>query len=143
MPTLPVSAPAGYIPIFALAYSSSGGDGVPVDAGHPLPVSATLVAASSTPVDGSAGASVLAGPFSPDLGRPVWLTLSGTWSGSVAVLRSIDGGATMHPLTAGGEAWGLFTANACEQIAEETEAGATWYLDITLAAGTLTYRVAQ
>jgi hypothetical protein len=78
-----------------------------------------------------------------DLGRPIWVSLSGGWTGTVEVLRSTNGGTTMLPLTAGGERWGRFTANANEAIAEESEAGTTYYLATTLQTGTLTYRVAQ
>ena len=79
----------------------------------------------------------------PRLGRPIWLALSGTWTGSVALKRSTDGGATKLPLTAGGSAWGVFTGNACEQVIEESEAGAAYYLAVTVVSGTVAYRVSQ
>lgn len=103
----------------------------------------SLAPASSTPLTGNASASGPVGPFTPEIGRPIWIALSGTWTGSVQAMRSTDGGTTKLPLTAGGEAWGLFTGNACEQVTEETEDGATYYLDIVIDSGTLTYRVSQ
>ena len=76
-------------------------------------------------------------------GQPVVLQLSGAWTGTVTVQRSVDGGATRAPLTAGGQEWGVFTANACEPIWIEQEAAATLYLDVAIAQGTLAYRVSQ
>lgn len=103
-----------------------------------------LTASGATALAGSTSSSATTlGPFTPALGRPIWLSLSGTWSGTVTVKRSADGGTTRLPLTAGGMAWGIFTANACEQVAEPSESGETYYLDVALASGTLTYRVAQ
>ena len=81
-------------------------------------------------------------PFAPQLGREIWLTLSGTWSGSVALMRSVDGGATLLPATLGGAAL-TWTGNVNEIVWIETEAAATLYLSITLASGAVTYRVAQ
>ena len=71
------------------------------------------------------------------------LALSGSWSGTVKVLRSTDGGATKLPLTIAGASWGQFTANCCEAIWEESEAAARLYLDITLIAGSASYRLGQ
>jgi hypothetical protein len=59
------------------------------------------------------------------------------------VKRSVDDGDTKLPLTVGGLPWAAFTGNACEPVAEESESGAAYYLDVTLASGTLTYRLAQ
>lgn len=52
------------------------------------------------------------------------------------------GGATMLPLTIAGERWGRFVGSTNE-AADESEAGATYYLAVTLLGGALTYRVAQ
>jgi len=143
-PSVPdVSPPARSIPPAALAFGARNADATFVDAAHPLPVAQVLVAAGSTPFAGTIAETGVAGPFTPVPGRSIWLTLAGTWSGSVQVRRSVDEGATSHPLTAGGEAWGAFTANACEQVALPTEAGESYYLDVTLASGELAYRLAQ
>jgi hypothetical protein len=71
------------------------------------------------------------------------LTLSGTWTGTVKLLRSVDGGTTRLPVTSAGLPYGAFTANACEPVWEESEAAALLYLDVTLASGTVTYRMGQ
>lgn len=71
------------------------------------------------------------------------LALSGTWTGTVAINRSTNGGTTKLPLTVGGAAWGQYTANVCEPVWEENETGAALYLDVALTSGTLTYRLAQ
>lgn len=143
MSVLPPSlAPAAYIPFTALACPDGDGS-VAVGPGNPLPVTASFGPAASSPLTGTTGTSGVLGPFEPDPGRPIHLTLSGTWSGSVQVMRSTDGGTTKHPLTVAGIGWASFTANCCEPVAEESEDGAEYYLDVALASGTLAYRVSQ
>lgn len=140
MPT-PIQNPATYIPVQALAFAQADGNSGLVSADLPLPVSTTRPAGQ--PLSGSATVTGQVGPFSPVSGRPVMLSLSGSWTGSVRMLRSVDAGVTRLPLTIGGEAWGEFTTNACEAVWEDYEDNARLYLDVTLASGTLTYRVAQ
>ena len=62
----------------------------------------------------------------------------GTW-----MLRSTDGGTTRLPMTIGGSGWGSFQGNCNEPVAEESVAGATYYLAIAVTSGTLSYRVTQ
>ncbi|WP_336978302.1 hypothetical protein [Altererythrobacter fulvus] len=143
MTELPIVAPARYFPVTAIAFGMPGGDGVTVDADHPLPMELAPAPSGVVPLAGSVSSSTVLGPFTPRLGRPIWLSLSGNWTGSAAFKRSPDGGATRLPLTAGGAPWGIFNGNACEQVVEETEAGATYFLDVSLLSGTLTYRVSQ
>lgn len=140
MPT-PIQNPAGYAVTHAVAFADADGTLVPVDASTPLPV--TLGRAPTTPLAGTAASTALVGPYQPALGRPVMLVLTGSWTGSVKVLRSADGGTTRQPLTVGGSAWAQFSANVCEAVWEESESAATLYLDITLASGSITYRMAQ
>lgn len=91
------------------------------------------------------------GPFTPQLAREIWLTLNATAaaSGTARLLRSTDGGATKVGLTAGGVAIGAYTFSAItgaivnEIVSVETDAAATYYLSITLSAGTVAVRVAQ
>lgn len=109
----------------------------------PLPVAQAWRASETLPLSGSTSASGVIGPLSPDLGRPVWLTLSGTWSGTVTVKRSVDGGASKQALTLAGSPWAVFTANVQEPVAEESVSGAAYYLDVALSSGTLMYRMGQ
>lgn len=138
----PINDPAGFVPLQALAFGSDGAAAVPVDPANPLPVTMAGGPAAAA-LSGTAEATGIVGPFVPTLGLPVWLTLSGTWSGIVQVLRSVDGGATMLPLTAGGAEWASFAANAQEIVAVESAAAATYHLAITIASGSVGYRVAQ
>lgn len=140
MPT-PIQNPATYIPVQALSFAQADGNSGLVSADLPLPV--TTLRAASAPLVGTAAATGQVGPFTPAAGRPVMLSLTGAWSGTVRVLRSVDAGVTRLPLTIAGEAWGEFTTNACEAVWEEYEDNARLYLDITLASGSLTYRVSQ
>jgi hypothetical protein len=71
------------------------------------------------------------------------LTLSGTWAGTVKLLRSVDGGTTRLPVTAAGQPYGTFTGNICEPVWEESEAAALLYLDVILSSGSLSYRMGQ
>lgn len=138
-----VEIPAGFVPQYAMAFGAVDAPAVAVHDGNPLPVRLLKKPAASVPLAGALGASGLAGPFVPEMDRPIWTTLSGDWSGTVDLLRSVDGGVTKFPLTVGGARWGRFTANANEAVAEESEVGASYYLLATLTGGTLTYRVSQ
>lgn len=152
----PVLSPANYIPQFAMSFANTDGTAALVNATAPLPVTVTSSTAvqavngavaitlpTTTPLVGTASASTTLGPYAPVVGRSVILTLSGTWSGSVQVLRSIDNGVTKVPLTVGGATWALFTVNCCEAIWDESEATGKLYLQVTLSSGTLNYRMAQ
>lgn len=98
----------------------------------PTPVSTTV---STTTVTDSAA-------FTPQLGRPINLLLTGTWAGTVQLLRSLDGGTTKIALTyVDGSAKGSYTGNAQTPIANESEAGATYYLRFTLTSGSATGRL--
>lgn len=143
MSTPPIKFPSNYAPGLAVSFASPTG-AIVVSPENPLPIAIAAVSpASGAPLTGSASTSGMAGPFELKPSRAVILVLSGTWAGSVRVLRSTDGGATKRPLTVAGGAWALFTANACEPVWEESEAGASLWLDITLASGSVSYRMAQ
>jgi len=141
MPPTPIQSPSGYSVSQAVAYADVDGTARLVSASAPLPV--TMGNPSATPLAGTAAATGAVGPFQPVPGRAVILALSGTWAGTVRLLRSTDGGTTRLPLTVAGTAWGQFTGNCCEAIWEESEPAAQLYLDITLASGSVTYRLAQ
>lgn len=138
-----VETPAKFVPQYGMAFGQAGTPAIAVDPAHPLPVQFVQTGTGAAAVEGSTAAALLAGPFAPVLGREIRLALSGTWAGSAQLLRSVDGGATKLPLTIGGSAWATFQANCNEVVAEETEAGATYYLQLTPASGTIAYRVSQ
>ena len=138
-----VALPAGYVTGQAIAYTTAADHAVLVSTTTPLPVTQTRGTTTATPLAGSTSATATLGPYTPELGRPIWLTLTGVWTGNAQLLRSVDGGTTKLPLTAAGQPYGSFTANANEAVTEESCAGATLYLLATITAGTLTYRVAQ
>ena len=142
MPSLPLLSPARYAPPFAVSFANAAGDSDVVSAANPLPV-ATAPASAPAALAGSVSATGVIGPFQPVAGRPVMLSLAGTWAGQVKVLRSTDGGATKLPLTALGQAYGTYAANICEPVWEEGEVGASLYLDVTLSSGAISYRMGQ
>ena len=139
---VPAEAPAGFVPLTALALPDANGNCLPVTADRPLPV-ASARSAAPAPLTGTASAPRLAGPFAPLRDAPVYLVLSGSWTGEVRLMRSTDGGTTRHPLTLGGQEWARFTANLCEALWQEGESGATLWLDCAPTSGTIAYRVSQ
>lgn len=142
MTASPLQPPARYVAPFAVAFANPTGDSDVVSATNPLPVT-SAAATSPTALAGTANASGTVGPFLPVSGRPVMLTLSGTWAGQVRITRSTDGGTTKLPLTAMGQSYGSYTGNLCEPFWDEGEVGARLYLDITLTSGSVTYRMGQ
>ncbi len=143
MPTpLPVSAPAGFAPLAAIGFTQADATLSPVSSTTPLPV--TVQGSSpSAPLEGTATGPATAGPFALTSASPVILSLSGTWTGTVRVLRSVDGGATRLPLTMAGQPFATYTGNCCEAVWEEGASGAELYLNIALTSGTLSYRIEQ
>jgi hypothetical protein len=142
MPTSPLKTPAGYVPQMAVAFANPSGEAEIVSAANPIPIQEQPFVAAPA-LAGTLSASGAAGPFSPRAGRAVMLTLSGTWAGTVKLLRSVDGGTTRLPVTAAGQIYGTFTGNICEPVWEESEAAALLYLDVILSSGSLSYRMGQ
>jgi hypothetical protein len=116
-------------------------------------ISAPFVAATSTPLTATINdtAAHMLGSFAPQLSRQIWLTLNATVaaSGTARLLRSNDGGITKIGVTLGGSMAASYQFSAAtgvivnEAILTETDASATYFLAITLSAGTVTVRVAQ
>ena len=142
MPTSPLKTPAGYVPQMAISFANTNGDADLVSMANPVPTQEQPFVAAA-PLSGAISVSGQVGPFQPRAGRAIILTLSGTWSGTVKLLRSIDGGTTRLPVTASGLPYGNYTGNVCEPVWEESEAAALLYLDAALTSGTLTYRMGQ
>jgi len=142
MPITPINAPAGFAPEIAIAYAAADGSAQLVTPAAPLPI-VQIPFVPVAPLAGFAATGGQAGPFKAQPGRPVILTLSGTWTGQVSLLRSTNNGTTKLALTAMGQPYGVFVANACEPVWEESEADAALYLDLAIASGTLSYRLGQ
>ena len=138
-----ISTPAGFAPAFAVGFAGPAGDLSQVSRSSPLPGGIAAPVSNAASVEGEAIASLLAGPFRPDGQAPVVVTLDGDWSGEARLQRSTDDGVTLHDLRVAGLDWGVFTANGSEQVWSESEAGATFWLDISIASGTCSYRVSQ
>jgi hypothetical protein len=140
-----IQFPAGWAPGTSICVKQANGTCAPVAADNPLPTAAAGVAtATSAALTGTATTTSTVGPFTPNLGRVIWLTLSGTFSGSVTLLRSRDGGTTKLALTySDGTAKPTWTTALNTPVTEETVAGATYYLSITLTSGSVSYRLEQ
>jgi hypothetical protein len=137
----PISMPASYAPAFALGFADATRNLNVVSDAVRLPVA--FAAAPQAPLAGEAASSIVAGPFAATAGRVITVTLDGVWDGMVRLLRSTDGGVTMIPLRVGGSAWAEYTGSGCEQAWTEFEEGVSFYLDVALNSGTVTYRVSQ
>ncbi len=109
--------------------------------GNPVPIASA--AATSTPVTGSTTSSTTMGPFAPQLGRDLAVTVTCTGTCTAQLLSSIDGGVTKLPLTVGGLAWATWTGPVNEVATTPTVAGTTYYLSLTASGGTTTGRMAQ
>lgn len=140
----PADAPAGFVPIQALAVPDAQGTMQLLAAAHPLPVEVISASAGGTTVSGTAGTgNSLSVPFEAEPGLPVWLTLSGNWIGTVVCERSDDGGVTWNRLTAGGRQLPGFAAAAHEAVLCEARGGIAIRLNFNLISGTAAYRVSQ
>lgn len=114
--------------------------------------SPSVLATTSTSVNGSASDTTLHtfGPFTPQLARDIWVTIVGTGaSGTAQLLRSTDGGTTKLGITTNGEPWALWSFSSLtgsvvnEATASESSTSATYYLTVTLTAGSVTCSVYQ
>ena len=138
----PIQAPGGFAPVFTLGFEDAEGMCSVISNQRPLPTR-PAPAQVPAPLEGSTASSALIGPFEPAALTPVYCTLSGDFEGTVQVVRSTDGGATVHPLTAAGSTWAVFSGPACEAVWQESEDGAALWLDCSLVSGTLEYRLSQ
>lgn len=138
-----INHPANFVTPTAVGYADSLGGFTLVTADAPLPVTLEARPEPPAPLEGTADNPTTAGPFMPAANTPIHLQLTGEWTGTVALLRSVDDGVTRVPVTAGGQPWAVFTANANEAVWQEAEAGACFYLDLSITSGTVTYRVSQ
>lgn len=96
---------------------------------------------SASPVVGTTAASTTSEVFTPQVGRPVCLTLTGVWFGTVTVEKSRDGGVTWSGITIGGRRWATFTGNCDEPFDEAGDNDVRYRLVIVLSSGTVTYRL--
>lgn len=149
---LPITIPARYATPTAMGFTDPAGTLSLVSQGAPLPVLITNASegggapppiVAPPALKGSTGKSTIAGPFRPIAGVPIHLQLSGEWTGRISLERSTDGGATRQGLTVGGSSWASFTVNANEPVWQENEANVTFWLNIQISSGELSYRVSQ
>lgn len=139
----PISTPAGFAPAFAIGFADAQDKLTTVTETEPLPVMVANAASAPPALTGQSSVPALAGPFTATPGLPVTVALSGTWTGTAQLLRSINGGTTKLPLRVGGSIWGTFSEPGVEQVWVDNEAGVSFYLDLIPASGTINYRVSQ
>ena len=96
---------------------------------------------NATPLAGKTANSAVVGPFVTGADLPIHLQLAGVWKGKVTFERSTDGGATRQGVTIGGRPWGSFTTNVNEPIWQETDPAASFWLNIVLESGEVSYRL--
>ena len=113
------------------------------------PATGTVTATAVTPTSGTAalagGSAVIS--FAPTLGLPVRVVLRGGATFTAYVGTSVDGCATINPLTVAGQQWATFTASADEYVdtpvSTATAGGIKYCLVVTVTSGTETYGVRQ
>ena len=104
----------------------------------------TVTASSSTPLAGAATGVGESAPFTPQLGRDMYLTLTGTWTGTIRIQRSTDGGATWNNITiGGGNPWGVYTGNCDEVVDTPTDGASLYRVSFNVSSGNAAYRLAQ
>lgn len=100
---------------------------------------------STNPLSGSLTATGTseATPFEALPGKPINLTLSGTWVGTAVLKCKRPGDTAYAALTLVGASYGSYTANVNEPVWEEPEGGCLFIVDWTRTSGTLSYRFGQ
>lgn len=138
-----IENPARFVTQHVVAFDDGTGRAKTVGATVPLPVEIRTSAAAVALTGILAPGKSLIGPFAAVPGRAVWVSLEGSFTGTVRTLRSVDGGVTKLGLTVAGQSWAVFTAAGNEPVAEESGAGATYYLSCDIAVGAPAYRIGQ
>lgn len=116
---------------------------VRVETNKPLPSEQTVTAPRSTPITGTSTGAGYSSAFTPQLGRPIWISLSVTsWPGGTAQLfRSLDGGGTKLPYVTAGVTLNTYTGSGYDVLIGETDPAATYYLYLPGAG--ITYKVSN
>lgn len=115
-----------------------------VSSDTPIPMIFRTAPSGLTPVSGSSSGTGNSPALSTKADYNLYLTLSGTWSGTVTLMRSIDNGATWNPVTGhGSPSLGQFTQNCDEAITMVKTAGVRYRLQFNITSGTVVYRLAQ
>ena len=122
------------------------GHALVVGAATSTPLTGSVTASGATPSSGAcafASGTATCGPFVPQLGLPVRLVVRGGASFSGYVGTSIDGCASVNPLTAGGVPQS-YAAQVDEYVDLPPTSGSVAYcLVLSVTSGTATYAVRQ
>lgn len=91
----------------------------------------------------SSGQSINTGMLSPDTGYYLYLTLTGSWTGTVVVQHSTDNGVTWNAVTTNGQPAGTYIRNCDEDVLKVSDPNSKYRLAISVTSGALAYRLAQ
>lgn len=108
-----------------------------------IPYIKTVEASTIAPVASTASANGFSTVFSATPGYKLYLTLTGTWTGSVSLLRSTDGGFNWNQVTHQDGVPVTITQNCDESLTMVTQADVKYRLEFAVASGTIIYRLAQ
>ena len=107
------------------------------------PAAAGLPASGVTAVVSTFGATGSSATLTPIAGRGFNVSIWGTFSASVQLERSFDGGTTWLPITAAGVQLFVWTAPASE-VNQEDQISVAYRLRCTAyTSGTVSYRISQ
>jgi hypothetical protein len=148
----------------AVTIEAAGGPGATQTVANAVPV--TQAVSGTTPLAGNftavapnaflsstTASTGLSAAFSSVPAHAVWVKLRGnnpatantgpgTFSGTVIVQKSIDGGQSWDPLTVGGAAYASFTGNCDEAVSAEDDSAALYRLACTAyTSGTIYYSI--
>lgn len=120
-----------------------------IDGGtQPSPGDAATVGASVTGTLNASGYSTT--PFVPKLNVPIWLTVKGNFKGGrVALVRSVDGGATKQAIGVSAEGYPLTSVYTGDpdgvsiQSVSETSDRAEYYVRGDFTSGSATFEIHQ
>jgi len=98
---------------------------------------------TTVPLQNTVSVSGTSQVFFPQLGYKVYLTLSGTWIGTVSLQISRDGGSSWGSFTSGGEVIGFYSGNCDEAVTNVIDPLVRFRLVYSVTSGTLSYRLAQ
>lgn len=136
----------GMISILKAIWNRLGGVGIKVGSStlsvtNPMFVSLSNGASGLSPVTGLFNATGYSAPFAPIAGRAFNFTATGTFVGTIVLVRSFDGGVTKVPLTALGSSLYTFTGPFSESYTED-ESGVQYFLQCSAyTSGTINYRL--
>ena len=115
-----------------------------LDSDTPIPMIVHTEPLVNPPVSGTVSVSGASNSLVTTPSYNLYLTLTGTWVGTVRLQKSIDNGVNWHLVTShSGTSVYEFTQNCDEALFTVTDPKARYRLQFVMTSGSVTYRLAQ